>query len=443
MIDKLEANEVFVFGSNHAGHHRGGAARTAHQKFGAVWGAGHGLHGQSYAIDTMDGFEHLAAEVAKFLEFAAARRELTLLVTPVGTGIAGYSAGDVAPLFHSRPENVVLPDEFLLVLRESEQENDEVPFEPSASAPGYVDEFGKEVVAGLLLGGRFDGAVCGVPILSANGVPDRVGVPVDSTEPDGPQAWYELRTPMPIAGRFIYEFQRLQTQDGHDRGTHLSILSEGAHIRTRLHPELYDGSAVANIREQLEWIGSASVAERRDFHDEVVVRAQIQDLWNLDDPRRTEARILQELSWAIREGPQGQWRDEDSLAVLLARARYAQGLLLPDFTTDMGCDWWRIQLAHLGSAREAELHEDVDGVISSLATVVSAPTNAGADYDYELEGLVKLALLESKEIVELPPPSGWAQLALDFASRIPGWRPGAWFSDELRDRLTSVANGAP
>ena len=52
-IDSLKPNQVFVFGSNSAGAHYGGAARTAVQKFGAIMGQGEGLQGQSYAIPTM------------------------------------------------------------------------------------------------------------------------------------------------------------------------------------------------------------------------------------------------------------------------------------------------------------------------------------------------------------------------------------------------------
>ena len=54
-IDILEKGEIFVFGSNLAGHHMGGAARVANMKFGAEWGVGVGLTGQSYAIPTMQG----------------------------------------------------------------------------------------------------------------------------------------------------------------------------------------------------------------------------------------------------------------------------------------------------------------------------------------------------------------------------------------------------
>ena len=42
VINELKANEIFVFGSNIAGLHLGGAAQTAHLKFGAEWGVGEG-----------------------------------------------------------------------------------------------------------------------------------------------------------------------------------------------------------------------------------------------------------------------------------------------------------------------------------------------------------------------------------------------------------------
>lgn len=42
-IDSLQPGEVFVFGSNLAGAHCGGAARTAVRRFGAVMGQGTGL----------------------------------------------------------------------------------------------------------------------------------------------------------------------------------------------------------------------------------------------------------------------------------------------------------------------------------------------------------------------------------------------------------------
>lgn len=54
-ILSLKENEIFVFGSNLRGWHQGGAAKHAQRYFGAVWGQGEGLQGQSYAIPTMQG----------------------------------------------------------------------------------------------------------------------------------------------------------------------------------------------------------------------------------------------------------------------------------------------------------------------------------------------------------------------------------------------------
>lgn len=120
-VTDLGPNEIFVFGSNAGGAHGGGAARIAHDRFGAVWGEGHGLHGQSYAIDTMTDEPTMAAEISTFLEFAIAHPELTFLVTEIGCGIGPYQPSDVAPYFASvvanGMSNVALPESFLDVVR--------------------------------------------------------------------------------------------------------------------------------------------------------------------------------------------------------------------------------------------------------------------------------------------------------------------------------------
>ena len=59
-ISELQADEVFVFGSNLEGMHGGGAAYYAFRHFGAMMGCGVGLRGQSYAIPTMQGGNHQA-----------------------------------------------------------------------------------------------------------------------------------------------------------------------------------------------------------------------------------------------------------------------------------------------------------------------------------------------------------------------------------------------
>ena len=111
-IEQLDEGEIFVFGSNGMGAHLGGAAATAVAKFGANYGQAEGLQGQSYAINTMDGFEVMAEQVARFIEFAREHPELAFYVTEIGCGIAGYSPEEVAPLFNDVPENVVLPEAF-------------------------------------------------------------------------------------------------------------------------------------------------------------------------------------------------------------------------------------------------------------------------------------------------------------------------------------------
>lgn len=118
-IDKLEPNEIFVFGSNLEGMHGGGAARIAHKSFGAIWGQGVGLQGQSYGIPTMHGgVETIIPYVDEFIEFAKAHPELHFFVTRIGCGIAGFKDEEMAPLFAKAVgmENVSLPKRFVEVL---------------------------------------------------------------------------------------------------------------------------------------------------------------------------------------------------------------------------------------------------------------------------------------------------------------------------------------
>ena len=115
-IDSLEENEIFVFGSNLQGMHGGGAARVAHEKFGAVWGEGIGLQGQSYAIPTMHGgVDAIAPYVNDFIAFAKEHPELKFLVTEIGCGIAGFRISEMAPLFKEalEMENIYLPERFI------------------------------------------------------------------------------------------------------------------------------------------------------------------------------------------------------------------------------------------------------------------------------------------------------------------------------------------
>lgn len=118
-ITELKPNEIFVFGSNLAGAHGGGAAYIACRNFGAIWGRGVGLQGQSYAIPTMQGgVETIKPYVDEFIEFARQHPEYKFLVTRIGCGIAGFTDEEIAPLFVNAVdlENVILPKTFVAAL---------------------------------------------------------------------------------------------------------------------------------------------------------------------------------------------------------------------------------------------------------------------------------------------------------------------------------------
>ena len=111
-ITHLSSCEVFVFGSNLAGRHHGGAARMAHEQFGAEWGVGVGPIGRCYAIPTMQGgLDTISPYVDEFIEYAKAHPMNRFLVTRIGCGIAGFTDDEISPLFEKahHVENIVLP----------------------------------------------------------------------------------------------------------------------------------------------------------------------------------------------------------------------------------------------------------------------------------------------------------------------------------------------
>ena len=107
---------IFVFGSNLAGYHGGGAAFAAREQYGAEWGVGEGATGRSYALPTMDEdlqpreLRDIAYSVDTFIEYAELHPGLTFLVTKVGCGIAGFKESQIGPMFEYAPDNCVLPD---------------------------------------------------------------------------------------------------------------------------------------------------------------------------------------------------------------------------------------------------------------------------------------------------------------------------------------------
>ena len=119
-ITSLGEDEVFVFGSNLAGNHAGGAARVARKRFGAIMGQGVGMQGQSYAIPTMQGgVETIRPYVDDFIKLAREWDQTTFYVTRIGCGIAGFTDEEIAPLFAEALPlyNVRLPESFVKILQ--------------------------------------------------------------------------------------------------------------------------------------------------------------------------------------------------------------------------------------------------------------------------------------------------------------------------------------
>ncbi len=118
------------------GLHRGGAARTAVDKFGAIMGVGVGLQGQSYAIPTMQGnLEAIKPYIYQFIRVAALLPNLKFYVTRVGCGIAGYTDQQIAPYFMAAYDlpNVVLPESFFHIINTARRYASEVQYEPYPS----------------------------------------------------------------------------------------------------------------------------------------------------------------------------------------------------------------------------------------------------------------------------------------------------------------------
>lgn len=124
LIEKLNSNEIFVFGSNEAGTHGKGAALQA-LKFGAIRGVGEGIQGSTYGIPTKNkkiktlSISKIEKYIQNFTNYASENTHLTFLVTSIGCGYAGYKPKDIAPLFKDaiNLDNVYLPQEFWIHLQ--------------------------------------------------------------------------------------------------------------------------------------------------------------------------------------------------------------------------------------------------------------------------------------------------------------------------------------
>lgn len=105
MTDRSDPRHCFVFGSNLRGIHGAGAAKVARAYLGAIPGHGKGFMGSCYAIPTKHApyenmsLEELAWYVESFKKVTY-RRDTIFHVTAIGTGRAGFTHEQVAPLFN-------------------------------------------------------------------------------------------------------------------------------------------------------------------------------------------------------------------------------------------------------------------------------------------------------------------------------------------------------
>lgn len=112
--------KIFVFGSNLAGRHGAGAAKYAHERYGAEYGVGVGPTGCAYALPTKDStLKTLTLDVIErfikdFIQYAEDNPDDEFLLTPIGCGLAGYRRDQVKPLIekYNRPSNVIYTKEW-------------------------------------------------------------------------------------------------------------------------------------------------------------------------------------------------------------------------------------------------------------------------------------------------------------------------------------------
>lgn len=115
-ITSLAENEIFVFGCRRSGRHLEGAAAYALEHFGAIYGQSNGRQGNAYAIATAGvDLTEIRESVDNFLRYAKMNPELHFLVTPIGCGLGGWDAEEIAPLFREAVDikNIRLPKEFV------------------------------------------------------------------------------------------------------------------------------------------------------------------------------------------------------------------------------------------------------------------------------------------------------------------------------------------
>lgn len=153
MIQNLAPNQVFVFGSNTQGKHGKGAALTAKNKFGAIYGQAEGPQGQSYAIITKDLTknthpsrtpEQIKEQVHNLYEYARENPDKEFLVaySGKGTNLNAYSNQEMADMFGSEPipNNIVFEQEFNKLIPTESTQTSSVQSSKQSSIPTNLAE---------------------------------------------------------------------------------------------------------------------------------------------------------------------------------------------------------------------------------------------------------------------------------------------------------------
>lgn len=152
LITSLKDNEIFVFGSNPEGRHGAGSAKAA-MKFGAKYGKGRGLQGQTYAIPTKNltpnfyekdkdilykkhgnkslTIEQIKENIAELYQVAKENPEKNFLIaytidflnkeqTKFKEGLNGYNSFEMLTMFLEQPEipsNIVFHESYFITLK--------------------------------------------------------------------------------------------------------------------------------------------------------------------------------------------------------------------------------------------------------------------------------------------------------------------------------------
>ena len=127
-VTSLQPNQIFVFGSNPEGRHGAGAAKIAKDKFGAIYGQGEGLQGQSYALPTKDlriktnnslrsiSAADITNNIKKLYEVAKQNPTKEFLVSDYSeSNLNGYTGQEMADMFTAAgpiPSNIVFNENF-------------------------------------------------------------------------------------------------------------------------------------------------------------------------------------------------------------------------------------------------------------------------------------------------------------------------------------------